>query len=148
MVAHLDDAVGVRLGGFTHCPLAGDARRPRLLEKEMLPRGEHLACPHRMVDGPSRDHDGVDVVGREELAVGRGPDAELRRRLFCTFRARRCDRDEPGTRKPEHVAGVQRAHPAEPGDADPQHSSLVTLDTAMLTMSASQSLAQSFEADA
>ena len=96
-------------------------RRPRLLEQQVLPVREHVARQASVVDGASREDDGLHVVRREELFVrARANAAELGRHLIGAPGSRSRHRHQLDAVERERVPGVHDAHATEPSDADPQ----------------------------
>jgi hypothetical protein len=72
-----------------------------------------------VIDRPSRHHDALDVLGREQLVVRASPNAELPSHLLGATRPSRRDSDELDTFQRERVPSVDDTHPAEPRDTDP-----------------------------
>ena len=111
----------------------------------MLAGREHLHRHPRMVDRAGGDHDRVDVVRGEQLRRTSHARRRARRQppLRCSARvAATATSSAPAVLA--CVAGVDDAHSAEPGDADP-HLGSIRLDSAEASMAASQSLAQPIE---
>lgn len=85
----------------------------------MLSRAQDLECDEAVIDGARGEDDGVDVA-REQLLVAAGRDPEVLPDGSGPVGSRGGDGDELRTRNALRVLGVQRAHPAETGDAKPE----------------------------
>ena len=73
-----------------------------------------------MIDGAGGQHDRVDVVPCEQLGVGAMGDPEPPPHLLGAPLAGRGDGHELGPGKPLGILGMEGAHPAEAGDAEPK----------------------------
>lgn len=101
--------------------MVGEAGRAGLLEEDVLAGAESLDRNARVVDRACCDDHGVDVVSVEQLTVGTGPNTQLKRDRRSAVGSSRSDGDKLGARKPSGVARMDRPHPAQPGNPDPDH---------------------------
>jgi len=100
--------------------VVGQRRRPRLLQKEVLARPQDLQRQGPVIQGARGEDDRIDVRAGEQLGVaGRRDPKSLPYLLGSTLPCGR-DRDEFGSGKPLGVLGMEGAHPAETGDAEPE----------------------------
>jgi hypothetical protein len=73
-----------------------------------------------MIHGARGEDDCVDLAPREKLGVAAVSDSEPPPDFLSAPLPRRCDRHQFGSGKPLSVLGMESAHPAEAGDAEPK----------------------------
>lgn len=102
--------------------MAGEGRRARLFEEEVLAAAQDLQRDRRVIDGSGGEDDRLDVAPRAELRVRAGIDAEVARDLRGAPRPGGRHGDELAAAEPREGRRVQRSHPAQAGDADADRS--------------------------
>ncbi len=83
----------------------------------MLARREDRSRDRRMIHGARGDDDRIQRVVGIQLVVRACDHVQLACNLARSLRAGRSDCDELRARRRQHVPGVDRAHPSEPGYA-------------------------------
>jgi hypothetical protein len=86
----------------------------------MLARPQDLHGERTVIHGTGSEDDRVDVVPCEKLRITARGNSEPLPNLLGTPLPDRRDRHQLGPGKPVGVLGVERAHPAKTGDAEPK----------------------------
>jgi hypothetical protein len=91
-----------------------------LLQEEVLARSEHLHGEAAVIHRAGSEDDRVDIVPGQQLRVGAMRDSEPPPHLFGALLPGRGNRHQLDSREPLGVPGMEGAHPAETGDAEPK----------------------------
>ena len=119
-VADLDHLAGTRRALQPQRVVLRQRGRARLLQEEVLARPQHLDGERAVIHGAGGEDDRVDVVPGEQLGVAAMCDSEPPPHLLGAPLTGRGDRHQLGSGKPLGVLGMDGAHPAEAGDAEPK----------------------------
>jgi hypothetical protein len=119
-VPDLHDLAGARGALLSQRVVLRERGRAGFLEKEMLACPQDLEGERAVVDGPGREHHGVDVVAREELGIAEMRHSKPFSDLLGPAGAGSGNRHELGPVEPLGVLGMNGSHPAEAGDAEPK----------------------------
>ncbi len=95
-------------------------RGARLLQKQVLARPQDSHGEATVVHRAGGQDNRVDIVPGEELRVGAMSDSEPPPHLLGAALTGRGHGHQFGSGKPLGVLGMERAHPAETGDAEPK----------------------------
>jgi hypothetical protein len=86
----------------------------------MFARTEHFHSEASVIDRAAGEDDRVDIVSGEQLRVGAMSNSKPPPYLLGAPLAGRRDRHQLDPRQPLGILGVEGAHPAETGDAEPK----------------------------
>ena len=119
-VADLNHLSGTSRALETKTVVLRQRRCARFLDKQVLTRPQDIHGEAAVVHRAGGQHDRVDIVPGEQLRVSAMCDPEPPPHLLGAPLAGRGDRHQLGSGEPLGVLGMDGAHSAETGDAEPK----------------------------